>query len=146
MKIPKLTTLHYALIFGGIVLVIITWNLSRLFKKGPPEIDWTKLPNAGSGIPEGWNPATWADRVYNGVKGWNWAFSFSDIGPLYQDLYELDTDDMLAAVYMAYNQMYGLPKWNETMYKSLEDESTTSLKAEKYKPLLLGRMVNLNLI
>jgi len=85
--------------------------------KPPPPID---LPDAGSGIPEGWSPRPLAQELYDVLKGvaWNPALAIKRDAVLLQ-LIALSTNDMFVAVYNDFTQNFGGGK---TLREWIDDE------------------------
>ena len=62
-----------------------------------------KLPNSGSGIPQGWTPEPTAQQLNGLMSGIDWGNTHED--DIYQIVMAL-TPDQLAAVYNSYNTLF----------------------------------------
>jgi len=86
--------------------------------KPPPPKD---LPDAGSGIPQGWSPRPLAQELYDTMSGiaWNPMIAIKRDAALLQ-LIGLQSDDMFVAVYNDFTQNFG---GGDTLRQWIEDES-----------------------
>lgn len=98
------------------VLAFIVWRVYVWIKK---QGGFVKYPNNGQGIPAGWSPVPFADRLYNAMDGFG-----TDENEIWAVLEGANlTDDMKAAVYNQYYKKYG---------KKLEDEFRSELSGYDY--------------
>lgn len=114
--------------------VLAYLGLRKLFAPTirPPRITGGK----GTGIPAGWSPFPLAAQLHNEMEGINW-------GGLdhrsWITLSDLPTDDMVVAVYKAFNQQY-FNEGDGTLTKWITDEAGGS-----YRLLALNRLRSLQL-
>ena len=109
-------------------------GLRKLFAPSirPPRI----TAGRGAGIPVGWSPFPLAAQLHTEMEGVNWGgFDHKS----WITLSELPTDDMVVAVYKAFNQQY----FNEgagTLTKWIMDEA-----GQTYRQVALNRLRSLQL-
>lgn len=134
-----------ALVIIGSGLTIYFVGKSTGKKKG--QGTQAKLPNSGSGIPKGWDPAPIARATYDSLKG----LLTSPVRKqqTYSMLYAL-TNDQLTAVYNEFNRLYQGGLKGDTLYTWIKDEWVnydpfTTIFSNDDRPLLLAKMVNLKL-
>lgn len=93
-----------------------------------------ELPDDGS-CPEGWDPASLSERLYDEMKGWNWTYD----DDLYMEFATLATDCMVAAVNNHFNATYG---GGESLRQWMEDEG--DYFGGNGKDLAIQRLVLIN--
>lgn len=147
-KNPILTTI----ITIVVVLVIVFYVGKAKGASGRPrDIRPDQLPNSGSGIPQGWTPSDLANRLYDNFTGGLFGFRFGVVynDKLYKEVYELPTNDMLAAVYWDFTNRYGnKDKDLPNLRAWIESEGYIngfSTAGTNYKELLLSRLQGLSL-
>jgi hypothetical protein len=124
-------------IIAAAVLALVYWygktSISDTLKYNTP------LPNSGSGIPQGWDPNTRAEALYDAMDGILTATATKE--GEWQICYQL-TEDQLVAVYRTFNKKYCPSPSDGTL--------TTWIKAEtgawfgSYKDPLVKRLISLN--
>ena len=102
-----------------------------------------KLPNNGSGIPQGWLPDALADEGYDVLKGANPVTFWKDI---WAEKLTTLSNDQLVAVYNEFNRKYkskgGLFSDGGTMTKWIEDDNFSGLGGKNKE--ILARLKSLN--
>jgi len=88
-------------------------GLRKLFRPGAPRI----VAGRATGVPTGWSPHVLAARLYNEMEGLGWGTYPSS----WDTLAKLPTDDMVIAVYKAFNDQY-FSLGKGTLTKWIEDE------------------------
>lgn len=123
-----------------IFLVVLGYIFYRKGKKSAngPEVNF----EAGTTqIPAGWNPVTLADELFDSMYG---LFSLSTTkSEAWKKLYDLPTNDMVRAVYSAFNQKY-FNKGSGTLTQWVRDEKYYDF-TNTSKEQLLNRLSQLNL-
>lgn len=103
---------------AGIVVVggvgfLAYLGLRKLFRPGAPRI----VAGRATGVPTGWSPHVLAARLYNEMEGLGWGTYPSS----WDTLAKLPTDDMVIAVYKAFNDQY-FSLGKGTLTKWIQDE------------------------
>ena len=143
MKMPKmkLTDLN-KMILPVIIVALIIYLIWRNGKKAGltviPDVPYIKDQEI---IQSGFNPNILADELFKAMDGLLTASGTKD--EAWRKLYELPTDNMVIAVYNAFNQKYGT-KGKGSLTQWIEDESwydyLTGMKSK-----VLKRLQNLRL-
>lgn len=116
----------------GVVSIGGFFLLRRLFRGAGPAIPKYKLPKGGKALPEGWSPDPLAKELYDAMKGWS-VFS----GPKEAAWYKLSilpTDDMVVAVYNAFNSIPGVSE-DGPLTTWIRDETLVSVPSNRGKVL-----------
>jgi cbb3-type cytochrome oxidase subunit 3 len=100
-------------------ILLIAYLIYRQGQKSGGFQAAAKLPNNGSGIPQGWTPTKLVDELWDnlGTIFWSWTERNSKI----ETLLNL-TPDQLAAVYNDYNYRYGKKDGNTSLTKKISKE------------------------
>jgi len=112
----------------GVAVIGGGFLLRRLFRGPGPTIPKYKLPRGGKAIPEGWTPDPLAKELYDTMKG----ISFFT-GPKEKAWFKLTvlpTDDMVVAVYNAFNTIPGASK-SGTLTTWIRDEFNVSIPSNR---------------
>lgn len=123
-----------------IALILLAWYFYRQGKKnatGPT----VKFEEGTAQLPSGWRPEPLADELHDAMAG---LFSFSGTkDKAWYQLYKLPTNDMVRAVYQAFNTKY-FKKGSGTLTQWIRDEKyydyTSGIKEQ-----VLNRLSQLNL-
>lgn len=110
-----------------VVLVLFVYIYFKGKKDGKLFISDAPYINGRDGIPKGFNPNILSDKLYNVMDGLFTLSGTKDI--VWRELLQLATDDMVIAVYNAFNDKYG-PKGKGTLTNWINDE--------KYYDMLTG--------
>lgn len=143
MKVPGLKINVTFIVIAVTVLLLLVglaWYFYRQGKKtatGPV----VKFEEGTAALPAGWSPVPLADELHDVMDG---LFTLSGTkSKTWQKLYDLPTNDMVRAVYSAFNQKY-FNKGKGTLTQWIRDENyydyTTGIKEQ-----VLNRLAQLNL-
>lgn len=124
-----------------IVIISLIYFLGKRAGKRNAEGPQVDYPKGGSGIPAGWNPVPIAKELHDVMDGL--FTSASDKEVAWQKLFDLPTDDMIVAVYNAYNQLY-FGEGDGTLTDWIRDENYSNV-AFGVKQDLLDKLQRLNL-
>ncbi|MBK0383531.1 hypothetical protein I5M32_11240 [Pedobacter sp. SD-b] len=106
-------------IIGILVIAIAIYFYFKGKKDGKITIADAPYINGKDAIPKGFNPNILADKLYDVMDGFFTASGTKDAAWL--ELYQLATDDMVVAVYNAFNEKYGI-KRNGSLTQWIRDE------------------------
>ncbi len=117
-KRTAIGTLYAAnpLVATGVVVVVgflAYFGLRKLFLPGAPRI----VAGKATGVPPGWSPNILASQLYNEMEGLGWGTYPAS----WDTLAKLPTDDMVIAVYKAFNDQY-FRLGKGTLTKWIQDE------------------------
>jgi hypothetical protein len=101
------------------ITALASFGIYKHFKNAPPKVIY---PNNGLGIPAGWDASILARKLHDAMKGVFTMTGTKDVAFL--ELYNLGTDDMFAAVYDTYNQLY-MSEGDGTLRQWINDEQWT---------------------
>ncbi len=128
---PVFTTV----ILGGTAFLAYL-GLRKLFRPGIPSAPRITAGKA-KGLPQGWSPYPLAAALHNDMEGVNWGVMVEPQS--WVTLSGLPTDDMVIAVYEAFNQQY-FNEGNGTLTEWIRDEGGGT-----YRKLVLARLTSLQL-
>jgi hypothetical protein len=123
-----------------VALILLAWYFYRSGKRSAtgPVVDF---PKGNAEIPAGWNPTALADELHDVMDGGATATGTKD--DAWRKLADLPTDDMVKAVYSAFNQKY-FGEGNGTLTQWIRDERWYDFFSG-IKDRALGRLTKLSL-
>ena len=139
----KFLAQYRAIVITTILAVaLLAYMYYRGRKAGKGFIPDAPYINGSASIPKGFNPNILADKLYEVMSGLFTLSGHKDAA--WKQLIDLQTDDMVIAVYNAFNDKYG-PKGKGTLTQWIADEKyydfTTGVKSRvllKLKSLRLN--------
>ena len=129
------------IIITVIVIALAVWQYYRGKKAGAVVIPDAPYIKGAAAIPEGFNPNILADKLHSAMSGLFTLSSTKDA--VWLELFNLSTDDMVIAVYNAFNKKYG-SEGKGSLTKWIDDEYYYDF-ASGVKTKTLERLKNLRL-
>jgi hypothetical protein len=125
-----------------IAIVLIIYFSGKKAGKRTAEGPQVVYPNGGNSIPQGWNPIPLAEELFDAMDG---LFTLSGTKTaVWNKLLNLPTDEMIIAVYNAFNQKY-FSLGKGTLVQWIRDEIYTDPFSD-VKQNLLNKLQTLNCV